>query len=104
MHTEFSKAQSSQLCVFVSAPAPPYVSAPILFLCLLPQSDGESAAPDAQKKFSFIYSHKAAAEAFCILALRVSLPCGAAQCLFTVFFCALLLLLLLWLCVSFSNF
>ena len=29
---------------------------------------------------------KAAAKVFCILALRVSIPCGAAQCLFTVFF------------------
>ena len=44
--------------------------------------------------------YKASAESFCILALRVSMPCGAAQCLFTVFFCALLLLLLC-LCVSF---
>ena len=38
--------------------------------------------------------YKAAAEAFCILAFRVSIPCGAAHCLFTVFFFALLLLLL----------
>ena len=38
--------------------------------------------------------YKAAAEAFCILVLRVYIPYGAAQCLFTVFFFALLLLLL----------
>ena len=37
---------------------------------------------------------KAVAEGFCILAIRVSIPCGAAQCVFTVFFCALLLLVL----------
>ena len=47
-----------------------------------------------------LFIHKAAAEVFCILAIRVSIPCGAAQCVFTVFFCALLLLLLC-LCVSF---
>ena len=51
---------------------------------------------------NLIFFHKAAAEAFCTLAIRVSIPCWAAQCVFTVFFCALLLLFL-WLCVSFFQ-
>ena len=47
--------------------------------------------------------NKAAAEAFCILVLRVSIPCGAAQCLFIVFFFVLLLLFLCLFVNLFSN-
>ena len=38
-----------------------------------------------RSKFN-LFILKAAAEVFCILAIRVSIPCGAAQCVFTVFF------------------
>ena len=43
---ESSQFRSVFLCLHQP---PPYVGAPILFLCPLPQSDGESAAQDAQK-------------------------------------------------------
>ena len=40
--------EARSVFLFLHQP-PPYVSALILFLCPLPQSDGESAAQDAQK-------------------------------------------------------
>ena len=42
-------SQFRSVFLFLHQPPPPYVSAHILFLCPLPQSDGEGAAQDAQK-------------------------------------------------------
>ena len=92
----FKMPKPIQVCFFLqSAPAPPLPLVAALPFLLPPAAtavwgdggascEGSSACSEVIEFYIFI--HKAAAEVFCILAVRVSIPCGAAQCLFTVFF------------------